>query len=425
MLKDYSDMKKQIDKQLDRYNNVQSLMQYINVKSLHKIHRKQDGTKATGIDRVNKQEYDDDIVYNLEQLIENMKQHKYKPQAVRRVEIPKPNGKTRPLGIPTYEDKLVQAKMAEILNIIFERYFKDFSYGFRENRECHQAINAINKIIMHGKVNWIVEADIKGFFDHVNHDILIRMLETIIKDRDFINLTRKFLKAGYMKDNEFHETEEGTPQGGVISPILANLYLHVALDNWFDGEFKKLCKGEAYIVRYADDFVCMFQYESDAKMFYEMLINRFAQFSLEVEPSKTKIFPFGRYSKGKETFEFLGFTILNSKTRNGYYKVDYCTSKKKSKLKFKALTDFVKENRNLGPIELIKQLNKKLIGLYNYYGISGNFIWLVKIYNHTIKLLKKWLSRRSQRGNLSWKKIDRIMKFNPLVKPRITYSLYN
>lgn len=424
MLKQYSDMEKQINKQLDKYSNVQGLMRYIDAHSLYKLHEKQDGSKATGIDKIDKAQYSINTKDKLEQLIENMKTHKYRPLPVRRVEIPKPNGKTRPLGIPSYEDKLVQARMAEILNTIFERYFKDFSYGFRPNRSCHQAIDKIDKTVMKEKVNFIVEADIKGFFDNVDHEILLRMLKVVIKDRDFIELVRRFLKAGYMQNNKYYETEEGTPQGGVISPILANLYLHVVLDNWFDNEFKKLCKGTAELVRYADDFVGMFQYEEDAKMFYQMLIKRFAQFNLEVEPTKTKIFSFGRNSKENNTFDFLGFTISNGKTRNGYYKVDYVTSKKKSKLKYKAILDFIKINRTTKPKDLIKQLNKKLIGLYNYYGISGNFKWLNNLYNFVIKVLKKWLSRRSQRGEISWSKLSGIIKYNPIVKPKINFQLW-
>lgn len=424
MLKQYSDMEKQINKQLDKYKSVQGLMRYINVQSLYELHGKQDGNKATGVDKVNKEQYSINTKDKLEQLIKAMKEHKYKPLPVKRVEIPKPNGKTRPLGIPSYEDKLVQAKMAEILNIIFERYFKDFSYGFRPNRSCHQAIEKIDKTIMYEKVNFIVEADIKGFFDHVNHDILLRMLKVVIKDRDFVELIKRFLKAGYMQNGEFNETEEGTPQGGVISPILANLYLHVVLDNWFDTEFKNLCKGTAQLVRYADDFVGMFQYEEDAKMFYEMLIKRFSQFNLEVEPTKTKIFPFGRNSKENNTFDFLGFTISNGRTRNGYYKIDYTTSKKKSKLKYKGLLDFIKASRTMKTKDLIKQLNKKLIGIYNYYGISGNFKWLDNIYKFVTRILKKWLSRRSQRGKINWLKLNRIKEHNLLVKPKINFQLW-
>lgn len=424
MLKQYSDMEKQINKQLDKYGNVQSLMRYINVDSLYKLHEKQDDNKATGIDKINKKQYSINTKAKLEKLIEAMKEHKYRPLPVRRVEIPKTNGKTRPLGIPSYEDKLVQAKMAEILSIIFERYFKNFSYGFRPNRSCHQAIDKIDKTIMYEKVNFIVEADIKGFFDHVDHDILLRMLKIVIKDRDFIELIRRFLKAGYMQNDEVNITEEGTPQGGVISPILANLYLHVVLDNWFDKELKNLCKGTIQLVRYADDFVGMFQYEEDARMFYEMLIKRFSQFNLEVEPTKTKMFSFGRNSKDNNTFDFLGFTISNGKTRNGYYKVDYVTCKKKSKLKHKELLNFIKINRTTQPIDLIKQLNKKLIGFYNYYGISGNYTWLVNIYNFVRNILKKWLSRRSQRGEINWSKLDGIIKYNPLARPKISFQLW-
>lgn len=424
MLKDYSNMEKQIDKQLRKFNNVQSLMQYINEENLQLMSTLQDGKKATGIDKVTKEQYTENIQENISNLVFRMKNRKYKPQPVRRVLIPKPNGKMRPLGIPSYEDKLVQAKMAEILNLIFDRYFKDFSYGFRPNRNCHQAIKNIDSIIMHKNVNWIVEADIKGFFDHVNHEILLRMLERVIKDKDFINLIRLFLKAGYMQNNELYETTEGTPQGGLISPILANLYLHVTLDNWFENEFKTLCKGEAYIVRYADDFVCMFEYEEDARMFYSMLVKRFEQFKLEVEPTKTKIFSFGRKSKEKNNFDFLGFTISNGKTRNGYYRVNYSTSSKKSKMKYKALKDFVKQNKTIKITDLIKQINRKLVGMYNYYGISGNYKWMLNLYNYVLSLLRKWLSRRSQRGKIKWSIMFKINLLYPIAKPKITYQLW-
>lgn len=424
MRKEYSDMKTNILKQLKQYGNVQGLMKYINVDTLYIQHEKQSNKKATGIDKITKDMYQRRVVSNLTNLIEKMKNHKYKPQATRRVEIPKPNGKTRPLGILSYEDKLIQSQMADIMNIILEPYFKDFSYGFRPERDCHQAVKRLDEIIMHGKVKWIVEADIKGYFDHIDHEILIRMLEVLIKDKDFIGLIKRYLKAGYMSKGEIYETEEGTPQGGNISPILANLYLHVVLDRWFDDDFRKLCKGEIYIVRYADDFVCMFQYESDAKLFYEMLINRFAQFKLEIETSKTKIMPFGRYTEENNSFDFLGFTISNGKTRKGYYMVNYTTSKKKSKIKHKEISDYIKAKRTTKPKDLIKEINSKLRGIFNYYGISGNYKWMINFRNYVMKILKKWLSRRSQKGKISWKKLRRIIEYNPLVKPEISFNIW-
>ena len=424
MPNDYLDMKEQIDKQLRKYGNVQSLMRYFNEESLYKMHMEQNGNKATGIDKITKAKYDENAKENISKLIREMKSQKYKPNPTRKVLIPKPNGKMRGLGISTYEDKIVQAKATEILNTIFDRYFMDFSYGFRPNRDCHQAIKRVDEIIMHGKTNYIVEADIKGFFDHIDHEILIRMLKVVIQDKNFIELIRKFLKAGYVHEGIYYDSTEGTPQGGLISPVLANLYLHVTLDTWFEQEFKKLCKGEAYMVRYADDFVCMFQYESDAKMFYDMLIKRFAMFKLEVEPTKTKIFKFGRFSKENNTFDFLGFTIANGKTKEGYYRVDYTTSKKKSIAKMQAISEYVRNNIHIGHKELIKQLNIKLIGLYNYYGISGNYNWLKKIYHYVVRLLRKWLSRRSQKGKLSWRKMHRIVENCPIVEPRIAYELW-
>ena len=424
MLKENSDMYKRITRQLERFGHVQGLMRYINEETLLQKHKRLPKDKATGIDKVTKEEYDANIEENIGNLIYGMKHHQYKPQPVDRKYIPKANGKTRPLGIPTYEDKLVQAQVAEILNIIFDRYFKDFSFGYREGKSAQQAVEEIDNIIMHKKVNFIFEADIKGFFDHVVHEILLRMLEVVIEDRDFIELIRKFLKAGYMENGELKESEEGTPQGGIISPILANLYLHVVLDTWFENEFKKLCKGEVYIVRYCDDFVCMFQYKQDVELLSKMIVSRFEQFGLELEPTKTKSFPFGRYCKEKTSFDFLGFTFTNGKTRNNYYRVSITTSKKKSKLKYKELIDFIKENRTTKPNDLIDALNRKLVGMYNYYGISGNYLWMIRLYNTIKSIIRKWLSRRSQRGKITWDKMQRIFEFKPLIKPTIKYQLW-
>ena len=212
--------------------------------------------------------------------------------------------------------------------------------------------------------------------------------------------------------------------GGIISPILANVYLHYVLDLWFKLYVQVKSKGECHLVRYADDFVACFEHEEDAKWFYQELIERLAKFDLEIETSKTRIFPFGRNTTSNENFDFLGFTIYNAKTRNGQYRVGYKTSEKKSKIKKQNIKEFIKQNRNVKPKALIKALNRKLVGYYNYYGISFNLSWLREIYDYVMKELKKWLSRRSQRGNITWEKMNAIIKYSPLVKPKITYSLW-
>lgn len=417
---DYSEIRRQLGK----YRNVQGLMQYINEETLKAKHKELSGNKATGIDKVTKKEYEENLDNNIVNLVRNMKKFSYRPNAVRRVYIPKANGGKRPLGIPSYEDKLVQGVMADILTVIYEPIFLDCSYGFRPNRDCHQAIKKLDEVIMRGKTNYIVDADIKGFFNNVNHDWLIKFLEHEIKDKNFIRYIKRFLIAGIMEDGEYYENEVGTPQGGLISPILANVYLHYVLDLWFELYVKVKCKGRCHLIRYADDFVACFELEEEAKWFYQELIERLAKFNLEIETNKTKIFPFGRNSKTKDNFDFLGFNIYNATSRNNYYRVGYRTSKKKSKIKKQDIKNFIKENRNIKPKDLIKALNRKLLGYYNYYGISFNMDWLQEIYYHTVQLLKKWLSRRSQKGKLTWLKMHLILAFEPLEKPRITYSLW-
>jgi len=263
------------------------------------------------------------------------------------------------------------------------------------------------------------------FFDNVNHEWLVKFLEHTIEDPKFIRYIQRFLKSGIMENMQINESDKGTPQGGVISPILANVYLHYVLDLWFEQYIKIKSKGEAYIVRYCDDFVCCFENKEDAEMFYRELKERLNKFDLEIAEDKSKIIPFGRNTDSKESFDFLGFTHRNGISRNGYYKLTHHTCSKKSKAKKQAIKKWIKEKVYIYPIAyLIKKLNVKLQGMFRYYGISDNMKWLKNIQNYVCVELHKWLGRRSQRGNINWEKFNKTLKYNPIVKPRIYHSMW-
>ena len=410
--------RKDIKYYAQRNIKVENLIHFVNKETLKEQHKKQQRNKASGIDKITKNEYGINLEENIENLIERMKKFSYKPLPVRRTYIPKVNGKLRPLGIPAYEDKLVQGVMADILNEIYECKFLECSYGFRPNRNCHQAIREINQRIMINKVNYILDCDIKGFFDNVDHKWLMKFLEHDIKDKAFLRYVNRFLISGYMENMKYYETLKGTPQGGLISPILANVYLHYVLDLFFEKYIKPKLKGEAYLVRYADDFIIMFQNENEAKQVYQLLIERLAKFGLEMEQEKTRIVPFGRFKGTKETFDFLGFMHYNGTTRNGKYTVGHKMSKKKRKLKQQAITKWIKEHRAVKFIKTIKLLNKKLIGLYAYYGINGMLSELYKIYYHVRYALRSSIFRRSQR-RLSVKVFNKILGRVPIAEPKI------
>jgi group II intron reverse transcriptase/maturase len=404
-----------------------SLYHHLNEEMLTLCHKELDGNKSVGIDEVTKSEYELNMDDNIRELVKSLKQHSYKPKAVKRLYIPKGDGKQkRPLGISSYEDKIVQSGLDKILQIIYEPIFLEHCYGFRPNRSCHDALRKLNKILEHEKINYIVDADIKGFFNNVNHEWMIKFIELRVKDPNIIRLLNKLLKVGVMEYGVVEESEAGMPQGSIISPVLSNIYLHYVLDLWFEKRVVKQCRGHARIVRYADDYVCCFQYEADAKEFYEAQKERLAKFNLEIEESKTKIIPFGRFAaKGNETFDFLGFTHYASKSKNGKFRVKRKTSQKKFRAKLREFKTWIKSVRNLFSInEIIESTKAKLRGHFQYYGITDNSGMLKEFKYHIEALLFKWLNRRSQRKSFSLDRFNLYLKMNPLPMPRIGVSIY-
>lgn len=415
--------RKDIKYQIQQGYKLQTIMYYVNRETLIKQHEKQQLGKASGIDGVTKEEYDKNLEVNIANLLTRMKKFSYKPRPVRKTYIPKANGKLRGLGIPCYEDKLVQGAMADILNEIYENIFLDISYGFRPKKNCHQAVSQINWLLMTKKINYILDADIKGFFDNIDHEIMMMFLEHEIEDKNFLRYIKRFLKTGILEDYKYYESDKGTPQGGLISPILANVYLHYVLDNWFY-VVEKAFKGEMYLIRYADDFVVMFQYEEEARKFYKMLIERMSKFKLELAEDKTRILPFGRFKGTKEEFNFLGFTFSNGKTSTGKYRPNIKTNKKKLKQKFEVAKKWLHDNMHKPILEIGLSIKKKTIGHYAYYGISGNYSSLLKYYKYLKYTWYNTLRKRGQKNRIKYLDYLRIWNYLEIPLPKIYVNIW-
>ena len=436
MAQNLADIRYNIEKANRTDGKVQNLASYIDVDLLKSIHKRMDKNKASGVDKVTKAEYEADLDNNLKELVARMKDGKYRPNPTRRVYIPKDGStKMRPLGISCYEDKLVENAVAQILTMVYEPKFYPCSFGFRPGRNCHMAVREIIEMVQYRKTNYVVEADIRSYFDTIPHDWLMKMLEHDIADRRFLEIIRRFLKAGVMENGKYLDSESGSPQGNGASPVLANIYLHYVLDNWFDVIVQRQCRGQCYLIRYADDFVCCFQNKYEAEVFRQRLEERFAKYGLSLAEEKTKILEFGRFAaenrrrrgEGKpETFDFLGFTFycgMDGKKR--FFRCRVKTSKKKFRSKVLRMKEWIRSHRMMPVGELIKKINEKLAGHYQYYGGTDNTREVKNFLNATSLLLFKWLNRRSQRRSYTIDSFfNGLLRTFPLAEPKIRVSLF-
>ena len=403
------------------------------VDNLRECYRGLDGRKAVGIDGVTKEEYGKALEENLKGLSERLKRMGYRPQAKRREYIPKPgSSKGRPLGISSFEDKIVEESVRRTIEPIYEAVFEDSSYGFRPGRNQHKCLDELGRTIQQKKVNHVVEADIKSFFDKVNHSWMVKFLEHRIGDKRVLRLIQRMLKAGIMEEGLTKASESGTPQGSILSPLLSNIFLHYVLDLWFRIRIKKRIKGEAYYFRFADDFLACFQYEEDAQKFRENLKDRLEGFGLELSEEKTKKIRFGRFARDKaykqgnkpEEFTFLGFTHYCGKTKEGYFKVKRRTSRKKFGESLRKFSDWAQRSSNImRKGQMLRIAKVKIVGYLNYYAITDNLNKCSTYLYFAKRILFKWINRKSQRNSYTWVEFNQALAWVGFPEPKIKVDL--
>ena len=391
----------------------QNLFGLLNTDSLYESWGQLNKQAKPGIDGVTIPQYQAKLVENIQGLAKRLKDKSYRAADIKRITIPKANGKLRPLGLPTVDDKLVQQSVSQILQSIWEQDFLPNSYGYRPYKSAHQAVHSLSMNLQYKGYGYLVEADIKGFFDNLDHGWLIKMLEQRIDDKALLTLIKQWLKARIKSpEGSFHKPTSGSPQGGIISPILANIYLHYALDLWFEKTVKPRMRGRAMLIRYADDFVCAFQYANDAERFYKVLPKRLKKFNLDIAADKTSLLRFSRFHPSrKRHIVFLGFELYWSKDRQGKARLRRRTARKKLRATLNEYYRWIKLKRHSRLSNWLPSLKRKLTGFRNYFGLPDNSRSISKLYDHVLHSLFKWLNRRSGRRSYNWSNFKKMLEY--------------
>ena len=406
-----------------------TLAHLIDVDFLLEAYRRTRKNSAPGVDRVTAKEYSENLDDNLHDLYERLRSRRYKAPPVERVWLDKEDGSRRPIGKPTFEDKIVQRAVAMLLGAIYEQDFHDFSYGFRENRSPHQALVQLREQCRSTKVGWIVDADVSGYFDGIDHKLLQEMIKQRVNDGNISRLIGKWLNAGVVEGDRLTHPESGSPQGGVISPVLSNIFLHHVLDEWFVRDVQPRMKGRCFLIRFADDFAIGCELEEDAHRIMSVLPKRFARFKLTIHPTKTRLVSFRKpirdqtVDTGNGTFDFLGFTHYWARSRLGTWVIKRQTAKNRVRRSKKTLWCWCRANRHLPIAVQHWKLCQKLRGHYQYYAIRGNYRALVSVFECVRRAWHYWLSRRSCKSYIPWEKFERILEHYPLPRPRIIHQI--
>jgi len=407
-----------------------ALAHRLDVPALERAYHRLRKDAAVGVDGVTKEAYGKALDANLADLHERLRSKRYRHQALRRVHIPKGKGQWRPIGVSALEDKIVQGAVREVLEAVYEQDFDECSYGFRPKRSAHDAVRALTRVVHQGKVSWILEADIESFFDSLDRTKLKEMLQIRVADGSLLRLIGKCLHVGVLDGEEYSEPEQGTTQGSVLSPLLGNVYLHYVLDVWFEREVKPRLRGEATLIRYADDFVIGFERHDDAQRVQAVLGKRLERHGLTLHPDKTRLIAFERprawqrSGKGPGTFDFLGFTFYWRRTRGGRWMMGCKTRHTRLRRAMQSVAEWCRRNRHL-PVQVQQAaLTRRLVGHFNYFGVNGNFRSLAHLVAQTRRAWFKWLRRRSQRKRLTWERFEVLLARFPLPRPRITVRIW-